>query len=263
MNTKLKTFLLSLLTPGLGYLQNGDKKSFYTTLLVFYGVIVSAAAFRLFTTFTGLLIIVAILIGIYIFTAVRATQKMGQTSIKNQTSGTLKLCFTIGFIFITGLSFANRRTVLGFDIMSMNVPVMQPTILEGEKFLVNTWAYKRSLPKRGDIIIHSFNGQQGLYLNRIIALENDRIETTDGVVFVNGQKLTESYVLTVNVTKAQSKNITAIIIPEGNYFVMGDNRDASFGDSRFSGTITISNVVGKITDVISLQDKSRIGKSLK
>ena len=55
----------------------------------------------------------------------------------------------------------------------------------------------------------------------------------------------------------------AIIISKGHYFVMGDNRDASFGDSRFSGTITIANIEGKITDIISSSDKSRIGITVK
>ncbi len=41
---------------------------------------------------------------------------------------------------------------MGFDIWTMNVPVMQPTVLQNERFLVNTWAYKNNLPQRGDIV---------------------------------------------------------------------------------------------------------------
>jgi signal peptidase I len=203
------------------------------------------------------------LTSIYGFAAIHATLKVKATSLQIRNAPLLKLFFTLTFLLITGLSFANRRTLMGFDIMTMAVPVMQPTILQGDKFLVDTWAYEKSLPKRGDIVAHSFNGQQGLYLNRIIAVANDLIEIESGKVFLNGQVLNEPYILFINVTRPQSKDMKALIIPQGNYFVMGDNRDASFGDSRFSGTITIDNIVGKTTDIISSQDKSRIGTTLK
>ena len=55
----------------------------------------------------------------------------------------------------------------------------------------------------------------------------------------------------------------AVIIPREHYFVMGDNRNTSFGDSRFSGTIKRDNIVDRATYIISSQNKSRIGTSLK
>jgi signal peptidase I len=263
MNKRFIAFLLSLLTPGLGYLQIGDKKSAFKTIGIFFGVIILGVLKRLFTNFLGLILIGVSLITVYLFAAIHATYKTQPAKVRVETFQILKLCLTVIFISITGLSFANKRIVLGFDILRMDVPVMQPTIFKDDKFLIDTWAYKNNLPKRGDIVVHSFNGQQGLYVNRIIAVENDTIEIEDGNVFLNGVKIKEPYVLTANVTKKQSKDMAALIIQRGQYFVMGDNRDASFGDSRFSGTITNEHIIGKPTQIISSQGKSRIGKSLK
>jgi hypothetical protein len=81
------------------------------------------------------------------------------------------LVFAISFLLVSGLSFANKRTVMGSDVLSMNVPVMQPIVLQNDKFVVDTWAYQSENPKRGDIVAHSFDGQKSLYLNRIIAIE--------------------------------------------------------------------------------------------
>ncbi len=262
MKNQLKTFLLSLLTPGLGYFQNGDKKSFYKTIALFFAVIIASVMVRVVIHFRGLLFVFIALTAIYIVAVIHATSKRKTATQKIKNANLKKLFFTVTFILVTGLSFANRRIVMGFDIMRMDVPVMHPAILEGDKFLVDTWAYKRNLPKRGDIIAHSFNGQQGLYLNRIIAVANDKIEIKNGTVFLNEQILNEPGVLPANVTKPESKDMKALVIPPGHYFVMGDNRDASFGDSRFSGTITIDNIVGKATDVISSYDQSTIGKRL-
>ena len=138
---------------------------------------------------------------------------------------------------------------MGFDMLKMDVSVMQPAINQNEKFLVDTWAYKATQPKRGDIIVHSFDGQKGLFVNRIIAIENDKISITGGIVFLNGNKLNEPYVLPSNVTKPESKEMKALVIPKGSYFVMGDNRDKSFGDSRFNFSIATNTIIGKVTDI--------------
>lgn len=261
MKKQLKTFLFSLLAPGLGYLQNGDRKSFYKTIFLFFNVIILGTTFRLFISFWGLAAILFSLVSIYSFTAIHATLNAKTANPQTKIAGLLKGSLTLAFLLITGLSFANRRTTMGFDIMSMDVPVMQPTLLQGDRFLVDTWIMKSQL-NRGTVVVHSFKGQQGLYLNRIIAVGGDKVEIRDGVVFINEQVLKESYVLPSNVTKPQSKNMQPAVISPGHFFVMGDNRDASFGDSRFSGTITINNIVGKATDIVSSQDKSRIGAIL-
>lgn len=262
MKKQLETLLLSLLAPGLGYLQTGDRKSFYKTFFLFFGVLIIGVALRLLTSVWGLAATAFLLIAIYIVAAIHATVKANAAGTKAKTSGLLKAGFTLAFVIITGLSFANRRTVMGFDMMRMDVPVMQPALLEGDRFLVDTWATESRL-KRGTIVVHSFGGQRGLYLNRIIGTGGDTIEIRDGSVFVNGNVLNERYVLPANATRPQSRNRPPIVVPHGQYFVMGDNRDASFGDSRFSGTITMDNIVGSATAIIVSQDKARIGAALR
>jgi signal peptidase I len=261
MRKQLSTFLFSLLAPGLGYLQNGDKRSFFKTILFFFVVLFTGATGRLFPTFRGLVAILFALSAIYIFAAIHATLKAKEANRQTKPSSLLKACFTIAFLLIAGLSFANRRMTLGFDIMRMDVPVMQPALLPGDRFLVDTWTSKSQLT-RGTIVVHSFKGQQGLYLNRIIALGGEKIEIQNGIVFINGQALTELYVAGSNITKPESRNMQPMIVPGGHFFVMGDNRDASFGDSRFSGTITKKNIIGRATDIIVSQDESKIGTTL-
>lgn len=263
MAKQIITFVLSFLTPGLGYLQIGDRKNFFVTIFGFFTVIISGIAFRFFTTFQGLTFVIVALLAIYLFAALHSTLKAKYANTKICSSVALKLISTISFFLITGLSFANRRTLMGFDIMSMDVRVMEPSVLQGDKFLVDTWIYKNDKPKKGDVVAHSFDGQKGLYLNRIVGVENDIIEIENGIVVVNGQALTEPYVLSLNVTRPESKDMKKLTVPPEHYFVMGDNRDASFGDSRFSGTITIDNIEGKITDIISSRNRSSIGITVK
>jgi signal peptidase I len=258
------TFLISLITPGLGYLQIGDRNNFFRAFFLFFTTLILGVVFRLLTSFNGLLTVSIALLFIYLFAIVHATIKARfAPTPKTHITASLKLFYTIAFILISGLSFANKRTVMGIDILSMNVPVMQPAVLPGDKFIVNAWAYLNDDPQRGDIVVHSFDGQPGLYLNRIIAKEGDRIEIKEGIVFINGQQQNEPYVLSANATRPESRNMKELIVPKEYYFVMGDNRDASFGDSRFNGSIASENIEGKITDIISSSDRRRIGNTVK
>lgn len=54
------------------------------------------------------------------------------------------------------------------------------------------------------------------------------MEIKDAKLFINVQIVSEPYVLASNTTKQQSRNMKCTIIPNGHFFVMGDNRDASF-----------------------------------
>ena len=107
--------------------------------------------------------------------------------------------------------------------------------------------------------MHSFTGQAGLYVNRVVAIGGDRIEIAKGQLLINGNPLPEPYVSATNKVRVESITLQLMVVPEGHYFVLGDNRDASFGDSRFSGCITGKQVVAKVTDIISSPCFSRVG----
>ena len=77
----------SLLTPGLGYLQNGDKKSFYKTITFFYSAIILAVTLRLFISFWSLILVIVTLTSIYAFAAIDATLKAKAVSSKIKSKG--------------------------------------------------------------------------------------------------------------------------------------------------------------------------------
>lgn len=160
---------------------------------------------------------------------------------------------------------------------------MMPTLLIGDFILVNKFTYGIRLPvlhkkvvelnkpERGDIVVFRFPKQPSIdYIKRVVGLPGDRVAYYNKKVYVKG-KLAKQVSLGsyqgigqgANMTGAEHllEDLTGIehsilvkhglpsvegvfIVPEGHYFVMGDNRDNS-NDSRYWGTVPEENLVGK------------------
>ena len=116
---------------------------------------------------------------------------------------------------------------------------MIPTLQDGEYVLVNRLAYNNALPDRGDIIVFSSPQSPDLDLiKRVIGLPGDTVNISGGVVQVNGQTLNEPYIAAAPIYNGNWS------VPEGNLFVLGDNRNDS-SDSHAWGLLPIENVIGK------------------
>lgn len=116
---------------------------------------------------------------------------------------------------------------------------MQPTLHEGQFILVNKLAYRIGDFNRGDVVVfHYPRNPQEDYIKRIIGLPGDQVSIQDGQVFVNGQKLEEPYIA----SPPQYNNTWNV--PEGQLFVLGDNRNQS-SDSHSWGFVPTDYVVGR------------------
>lgn len=116
---------------------------------------------------------------------------------------------------------------------------MEPTLQEGQFILVNKMAYRLGDFQRGDVVIfHYPRSPEEDYIKRVIGLPGDTVKVENGQVQVNGQVLDEPYIAsppTYNSTWA---------VPEGQIFVLGDNRNRS-SDSHSWGFVPVGMVVGK------------------
>jgi len=116
---------------------------------------------------------------------------------------------------------------------------MVPTLQDGEYVLVNRLAYRSNLPTRGDIIVFVSPQAPNLDLiKRVIGLPGDTVRIFDGEVQINGHTLQEPYIAAAPVYNGEWQ------VPEGNLFVLGDNRNDS-SDSHAWGLLPIENVIGK------------------
>ncbi|MFF2531560.1 signal peptidase I [Brevibacillus sp. NPDC058079] len=113
---------------------------------------------------------------------------------------------------------------------------MSPT-LERDDFIL--YANTKNVD-RGDIVYFVYPLDEKLmYVKRIIGMPGDEVEVRDGSVYVNGESLQEDYLLEKPLYKFEK-----VLVPQGHYFVLGDNRNNS-EDSSHWGFLKEENVKGK------------------
>jgi signal peptidase I len=176
--------------------------------------------------------------------------------------------FILVLLCIRSSVFASYRVPTG----SMN-----PTILEGEFFFANKLAYRLkvpfskvtlidwNMPSRGDIVVFKFPGDETeMYTKRVIGVPGDVVEIVDKRVYVNGTAIEERLVGRRGGTLVYEEDLTGVrhlvhhtpsrtpldtvrrvTVPDGHFFVMGDNRDSSY-DSRAWGPVPFENIEGKM-----------------
>ena len=106
---------------------------------------------------------------------------------------------------------------------------MQPTLYTDQRVLVTKIPYWNDENiERGDIVITKYPGSKENFVKRIVALPGDTIRITDGILYINDTAIDEPYI-----KEEMYTDYPETTIPEGYYFVMGDNRNNS-KDSRSS-----------------------------
>ena len=161
--------------------------------------------------------------------------KMTQKENKSNTTNTHWFLGTTGRILRMGLAYL--IFLLLFKVGFTPTPSMEPTIEVNDLIIYS----KHADMERGEIVLFQPPDTNEEYVKRLIAVEGDVISIQGGIVFLNGSQLNEPYV-----KEAWYGELPETIVPEGHFFVMGDNRNNS-ADSRDFGFVPNENYIGAAT----------------
>ena len=189
------------------------------------------------------------------------------------------------FVSLYGLGFLNLSSLSLITIVqdwAQTSPSMENTFLPGDNVVTlrRTWM---GPVKRGDLVVFHFPPEPSqIYFKRVVGMASDRIKLVNKALYVNEVKVTEPYVEHIvsyidayrDNFPAQSDQTTRlgasyqgaadmlrdsvrdgeVVVPPGQYFVLGDNRDNSL-DSRYWGFVPARNIIGRPILVAYSYDK--------
>jgi len=264
--------LLSLLTPGLGQIYNGElqrglilqgfNQFVGVCLYIITPFIVAKPVIILYLIF--FIVIVTLSIHIYsIINAYRTAKYNEVVPMKVYNNWYIYVAFLLCFWTI-GILVNGFSTWKSYKIPASS---MEPTLRIGDHILVSKIAYsKQRQPKRGDVVVFVFPEDKSKdFIKRVIGLPGDTVAISDRQIIVNGITLKEDYVIYTSVKDnnviRKMDNVPEKMVPEGKYYVLGDNRDKSY-DSRFWGFVDNDALIGKAMFIYYARDWNRITEEI-
>ncbi len=199
--------------------------------------------------------------------------------MKERKKGVMREYGEALFIALLLAAFIRVFLVSAFTIPSGS---MLNTIQIGDYLLVNklsygvklpfidTWLYKNDGPEYGDIIVFKYPKNPSIdYIKRVVGLPGDVMQMKDKVLYRNGKPVDESYIIHTRPNSVGLlDNTEPYVVPEDEYYTLGDNRDNS-EDSRAWGSVHRDAIYGKAWRIYWSWDAkdgsprlSRIGKLL-
>ena len=153
------------------------------------------------------------------------------------------LSFLLYVVVVVGITFliihyVGQRTYVSGSSM-------ENTLSDGDNLIVDKITYRFSDPKRYDIIVFPYQYEENTYfIKRIIGLPGETVQIVDGIIYIDGEALQESYGR--EVMKNSGLAADPVTLGEDEYFVLGDNRNDST-DSRDPsvGKIPRDRIIGR------------------
>lgn len=271
--------LLGFLVPGLGQVYNGQETKgllYYIALSVWGGIFMSALYYLIKPPATSghfaliaFMAFVSLVFWLFIiFEAIRSAKRIPHDYVLKKFNRWYIYILIIVIIRLVDLSVETvivRNTI--FKAFKVPAASMMPTIYVGDHFICDLSYYHLNNPARGDIVIFKWPIDESIfYIKRIIGIPGDTIQIFNDELYVNNKKTeldfvenytgddgkeaeiyketfgNSSYQILEQIKK--NENYGPVTVPEGEYFVLGDNRDNS-SDSRYWGMVKRHQIYGR------------------
>lgn len=122
---------------------------------------------------------------------------------------------------------------------------MEPNFEERDYLIIDELSYRFREPNRGDVVVFEYHPTNDFFLKRIIGLPGERVKIESNKVIIYNDENPQGMVLGEGYLTEETTGSVNVTLGTDQYFVMGDNRDASF-DSRRFGAVDGGDIVGRV-----------------
>lgn len=150
----------------------------------------------------------------------------------------------IKIALLAGLTIGLVRYLL-FKPFYVKGQSMEPNFYERDYLIIDEITYRFRIPERGDIIVFRSPISNDHYLKRIIALPGERVKVDGNKVIIYNQAYPQGNVVNEPYIAEPTLGSVSFTLGDDEYFVLGDNRDASL-DSRRFGAIKKRDIIGRV-----------------
>jgi signal peptidase I len=266
----LQAVLLTFFVPGLGQIYAKKTKKalifFFIYLgFTFLGIFLSQYIIKpesnityAFAIFFAAMCLAAVIFNIIVFVdAYRSAKRFNEeNNLPRKISWIKRILFVVGIIILflyppVEIPIRNYSNYIRHNVVrAFKIPAdsMSPTLRIGDRVLADLITYKKSAPQRGDVIVFRYPlDLRRDFAKRLIAVGGETVEIRDGKIYINGQLSDIPGAKDVHYQNRGNygKAGQLIQVPQGNYFVLGDNTAASL-DSRYWGFVPQENLIGKV-----------------
>ena len=257
--TAIRTFLAGYIIPGWGFWIVGKRELALITVAGAVGLVLVFSWTRLVLDPVAYLVLICLAMSILLVSAIYAA--VIEFRRDKETAPPRNWKSAVGYALVFGVASylvsSTKSALLGYDIFRLPASSMSPTLVRGDRILADTWHYSRSDILDGEIIVFELPGSDGvMYIKRVIGVPGDELSFDNNVLVRNGMPIEEPYAYYTDGPTPGMGSVRNIVIPDGEYFVLGDNRNNS-RDSRFVGTIPRSNIIGRVTHLCYSYDPDR------
>jgi signal peptidase I len=291
---KSRNILLAMIfawfIPGLGHIYVGRAKKGIVFLATAFGIYIIVGLSGLMTTRASVVLMplmYALMFGVLIYLFIDAGRLAHRYQKKGYEFHPKKYnrwYVYVAYLIVVGMLISflgtNRQDLLGYDTFRIPSGSTLPNLWIGDYITVDTRNRRVDNVERGDLIVFDYPHDRSVkFLKRVVGISGDTISYINKQIFINGvvanyQKVSSkqnnnvmefveeldgtSYRI-LNDQSVESRDVSSVSVPDGQFFVLGDNRDHS-NDSRYWGFVPRDHLRGVPAYVwFSWENFSRIG----
>lgn len=250
LGVAVRACLGALLVLGLGYLYVGRARLAAAAVLACLALLALLSWTRLILHAWSLYALAGVWLAVLLASVAHATRIAWKGGVRARRYKVwwAYLLWTAAVWSLPAATTRVRPSVLGFEAFQIHGAGMSPSLQPGDFVVADTWRYRRRDPAVGEVVIYEDRPGGRRYVSRVVGLPGDRLEIRNGLLFRNGQPVSEPYLHGATARDPYGLHVLPLTLGPAQVYLLDDFRDRSV-DSRVKGPVGLNRLHARVAYV--------------